>query len=159
MLSVEEAYRDHARLVFKYLMSLTGDEDLSEELVQETFYQAVKSSGRFDGSCRVSTWLCGIAKNKWREYVRKHPPAAPLEEESALTESVEEEALSRMGRVEILRAMHLLPEPAREVMHLRLFGDLSFKEIGDVFEKSEEWARVTYYRAKVRLRKELSPDE
>ena len=64
MQPMEEIYQEYARTVFKYLLSKTHDEDLAEELTQETFYQALKSIDRFDESCKISTWLCAIAKNQ-----------------------------------------------------------------------------------------------
>ena len=155
MQPMEDVYREYAQTVYRYLLSLTRDEDLAEELTQETFYQAVRSSGRFDGSCKVSTWLCAIGKRVLLTYRRKHPPAGELEEESALTPSAESEAMDSLGRMELIRRMHSLPEAAREVMYLRVFGELSFAEIGEICGKSENWARVTFYRAKERLKKEV----
>ncbi len=154
-LSMEQIYQNYSNTVFRYLLSLTRDEHLAEEITQETFYQAVRSADRFDGSCQVPTWLCAIAKNKLREHWRKHPPAAELTEDAAAAESPEAEVLASEGRLAVLRAIHALEEPAREVVHLRLFGGLSFREIGEVFGRTENWARVTYYRAKTALQKGL----
>ncbi len=135
MQSMEEIYRQHARTVYRYLCSLTGDEDLAEELTQETFAQAVSSIGRFDGSCRISTWLCAIAKNQLMTYRRKHPLQDSLEEltESGLepgsgtAPSPEAEALAAERKKNLYAAIHESPEPAREVLYLRLLGGLSFK--------------------------------
>ena len=156
MQPMEEIYQQYAQTVFRYLRSLTRDEDLAEELTQETFYQAIRTSSRFDGSCRVSTWLCAIAKNVLLTYRRKHPETESLEEQSGLTPSAEAEALDGLNRMELIRLMHALPEPGREVMYLRVFGGLSFAEIGEVHGKTENWARVTFYRAKERLRKDVA---
>ena len=153
---MEQVYQAYSNTVFRYLLSLTRDEHLAEEITQETFYQAVRSADRFDGSCQVPTWLCAIAKNKLREHWRKHPPAAELTEDAAAAESPEAEVLASEGRLAVLRAIHALEEPAREIVHLRLFGGLSFHEIGEVFGRTENWARVTYYRAKTALQKGLS---
>lgn len=159
MQSIEEVYRQHAQTVFRYLLSLTGDEDLSEELTQETFYQAIRSSGRFDGNCKVTTWLCAIAKNVLLSHRRKHPAAEDLEAADLTVPSAEQEASLSLSRVELMKSLHGMPEPYREVLYLRLFGDLSFREIGDVFGKSENWARVTFYRGKEKIRKEVTSDE
>ena len=152
-------YQQHAQTVYRYLLSLTRDEDLSEELTQETFYQAIRSSGRYDGSCKVTTWLCAIAKNVLQSYRRKHPSHEDLETADLVSPSAEQEADLTLSRVDLMRSVHALPEPYREVLYLRLFSDLSFREIGDIFGKPENWARVTFYRGKEKLRKEFTDNE
>ena len=156
---MDAIYQQHAQTVYRYLLSLTGDEDLSEELTQETFYQAIRSSGRFDGSCKVTTWLCAIAKNVLQSYRRKHPVHEDLETADLTSPSAEQEADLFLNRTDLMRTVHALPEPYREVLYLRLFGDLPFREIGDIFGKPENWARVTFYRGKEKLRKELTDHE
>ncbi|MEA4966337.1 MAG: sigma-70 family RNA polymerase sigma factor [Oscillospiraceae bacterium] len=158
MLSIEEVYRAHSQTVYRYLLSLTHDADTSEELTQETFYQAMKSVDRFDGSCKVSTWLCAIAKNALLSDRRKHPASDPLDEVAVLSASPETETLAKLDHVALLRKLHLLPGEMREVLYLRLLGELSFREIGEILSKSENWARVTYYRGKEKLKKELETD-
>ncbi len=158
MLSMEDTYKAHSKTVYHYLLSLTRNTELSEELTQETFYQAIKSAERYDGSCKVSTWLCAIAKNALMSYKRKHSPAQTLEEIFGTADSPEAEALSSVGRVELIKKLRLLDGEMREVMYLRLFGDLSFREIGDILSRTENWARVTYYRCKEKLKKELEAD-
>ena len=166
MQSMEEIYRQHAQTVYRYLCSLTGDEGLSEELTQETFAQAVSSIGRFDGSCKVSTWLCAIAKNQLMAYRRRHPLQDSLDElaetgtsPAGTAPSPEEETLSAERKRRLYAAIHDSPEPAREVLYLRLLGGLSFREIGDVLGQSENWARVTFYRGKEKLKGKVRDDE
>ena len=196
MISLDEVYREYSDMLYRWLLARTGDEHVAEEITQETFYQAVLHADRYDYSCKVSTWLCSIAQNKLKEYLRKHPAAAEYSEEilygmeagrsapdladqgagsgqnsaaaadrsaaqssAPSVQSAEEQAVAKAERVELYRAIHSLPEPSREVVHLRAFADLSFKEIGDIFGKSENWARVTYFRAKAALRKELTENE
>ena len=154
--TMEEIYQQYAQTVYRYLLSLTRDADLAEELTQETFYQAIRSIDRFDESCKLSTWLCAIAKRVLLTWRRKHPAQEELGESAGLTSSAETEVLQQQNQMELIRQIHNLPEPGREVMYLRVFGGLSFAEIGEVHGKSENWARVTYYRAKERLRKEVS---
>ena len=96
--------------------------------------------------------MCGIAKNVLRTHLRKHPPAEPIDELPLSVPSAEAEAVSGEERLQLLRRLHALPEPSREVVYLRVFGDLSFREIGEVLERSENWARVTFYRAKEKLK-------
>ena len=153
MQSMEEIYQQHAQTVYRFLMTHTRDADLAEELTQETFYQAIRSSDRFDESCKVSTWLCAIAKRVLFTYRRKHPVTEELEEQTMSVPSAESEAVETVSRMELIRLVHDLPEPAREVVYLRAFGGLSFAEIGEVQGKTENWARVTFYRAKEKLRK------
>ena len=160
--SMEEIYQRHAQAVFCYLCSLTHDADIAEELTQETFYQAILHPERFDGSCKIRTWLCAIAKNQLAVYRRKHPQiqdweTADIPETSAM--SAESEILDQLARVDLLKKLHDCPEPFREVIYLRIFGNCSFREIGDVMGKTENWARVTYYRGKEKLGKELKNDE
>ena len=155
MFSIEDVYKEHSHMVYRYLLSLTHDADLAEELTQETFFQAVKSVGHFSGGSKVSTWLCGIAKNVFLAHLRKHPPTEPLTENSTLEMSAEAKVLSSFEKMELLRKIHNLKDPGREVILLRIYGNLSYGEIGEIMGKSENWARVTFYRAKEQLRKEF----
>ncbi|MBR5429231.1 MAG: sigma-70 family RNA polymerase sigma factor [Firmicutes bacterium] len=154
---LEQVYREHSRLVYRFLLSRCGDAELAEELTQETFYRAVRHADRFDGSCRMSTWLCGIARNVLRE--QRPRPEEELAEDSVSLPAAEREALAGLSRLELLQRLHGLGEPAREIIYLRSFGGLSFREIGQVLGQSENWARVNFYRAKERLKKEMDEDE
>lgn len=155
MEDMQRVYQQYAQTVYKFLLAQCHDPHLAEELTQETFYQAVKSVDRFNGGCKVSVWLCQIAKHLWFQHLRKQKREAPVPPED-LPEvpgpSAEEGLLEREGRMDLLRLIHNLPEPAREVVYLRAFGGLSFREIGDVCGKTETWARVTFYRSKEKLR-------
>jgi RNA polymerase sigma-70 factor (ECF subfamily) len=153
---MDEIYQRYAQTVYRYLLSLTRDADLAEELTQETFYQAIRSIDRYNGSCKLSTWLCAIAKHALLNWRRKHPVQDEVAEADGLSASAEAEVMQKQGRMALIARMHELPEPGREVMYLRVFGGLSFAEIGEVHGKSENWARVTYYRMKEKLRKEVS---
>lgn len=160
MQSMDEIYQAYAKTVYKYLLSKVHDEDIAEELTQETFYQAVKSINRFDGSCKLSTWLCAIAKNQLLAYQRKHPIEESIDDKQELySMNVESEVFSKFRRVELMKKLHMCPEPFREILYLRIFGNLSFKEIGDVMGRTENWARVNFYRAKERLRREIDDNE
>lgn len=161
MQNMDEIYRRYAMNVYQYILSLTHDADISEEVTQETFYQAIRSIDTFDSSCKITTWLCAIAKNQLKAYNRKHPEMEPLEtgDMGGTVSSAEEDAISESGRVELMKKLHVLKEPFREILYLRTFGGLSFKEIGEVFGKTENWARVTYYRGKEHLRKEIEDYE
>ena len=156
MSDMDKIYQQHAQTVYKYLLSLTHDEDLSEELTQETFYRAVYSIANYDGTCKLSVWLCQIAKHIWYQELdkRKRKPTVPLDEDILpKAESPEDEYLASQSKISLYRALHDLDEPMREVMYLRLTGELSFKEIGEILGKSENWARVTFYRGKQKILK------
>ena len=150
MQSMDEIYREYARTVYKYLLSKTCNEDIAEELTQETFYQALRSIERFDGSCKISTWLCAIAKNQYLSYLRKHPVQEDIA--SVAEAEVLHEADTRTGTQK-----ERTDSP--EELYLRIFGNLSFREIGEIMEKSENWARVTFYRGKEKIRKDVSNRE
>ena len=159
MQSMDELYQQYARTVYKYLKSVTHNEDLAEELTQETFYQAIRSIDRFDGKCKVSTWLCAIAKNLYLSYLRKNPAHEDVTETEIPVDSTESIVMGAEGQLDLLKKLHDLPEPYREVMYLRIFGSLSFAETAEVLGKSENWARVTFYRGKEKLRKEIEDNE
>ena len=162
MLDLDVLYREHADTVHRYLLVKTNSADLAEELTQETYYQALRSVDSYDGSCKFSTWLIGIAKNVLRTHWRKlrQQPTVSLEDAPELTSgSAEESVLSGTELEAVLGVIHRLEEPGREVLYLRLLGSLSFRQIGDVLGQSETWARVTYYRAKQSVVKELKRDE
>lgn len=159
MTDMEQIYKEHSVSVYRFLLAKTGSAQLAEELTQETFYRAVKNCERFDGSCQVTTWLMGIAKNVLGGHIRgsKRAPVSleAVEAEPASPGSAEDDVLARMGRDGIIAAIHGIPEPGREVLYLRLLGSLSFAEIGSILSKTENWSRVTFYRAKQQLIKEL----
>ena len=162
MQSMDEIYKQYAKTVYKFLMSRTRNEELAEELTQETFFQAIRSIGKYDYSCSISTWLCAIAKTKYLEYIRKHPDYDEINEAdnpAFASSMIEADYIKNLERVDILKKLHSLPEPFKEIMYLRIFGTLSFAEIGKIMEKSENWARVNFYRGKERLRKELDYEE
>ena len=155
MISMDELYKEYSQMVYRYLFSITQNSNLAEELTQETFYQAIRTVHLYREDCKVSTWLCSIAKNVWRTYLRKHPRTDILDESQKHQDTVESVVLSNLGKMELLKRIYSLEGPVKDVLYLRLFGDLSFKEIGDVLGKTENWARVTFYRGKEKLRKEL----
>lgn len=161
MEDLEQIYQQHAQTVYKFLLAQSGSEQLAEELTQETFYQAVRSIDRFDGSCKISVWLCQIAKHLWYQHLRKQKREVPLSEEHLQIpmDSAEAQLLEQQNQLDILRQIHTLPADSREVFYLRTFGNLSFREIGDVMGRTETWARVTFYRSKEKIRGGLNHEE
>ena len=159
MEDMSRLYQQHAQTVYKFLLAQCRDAHLAEELTQETFYQAIRSVDRFNGSCKVSVWLCQIAKHLWYQHLRKHRREAAAGPPETVLPSAEEETLAQEGQLELLRKIHALSPDAREVVYLRSFGGLSFREIGDVCGRTETWARVTFYRSKELLRTGGTKDE
>ena len=159
--SMEQIYKEHAKTDYRYILSLTHNEDLAEEITQETFYQAVRCAGKYDGSCKISTWLCAIAKNSWLAWMKKNKEIVisddKIEEDTVC--SAEDMVISDISKVELMRKLHQLKDPLREVIYLRLAGDLSFREIGDIMGMSENCARVNYFRGKEKLLKEVKKNE
>jgi RNA polymerase sigma-70 factor (ECF subfamily) len=156
MLNIDDIFQDYAELVFKFLMSLCNDQDTAEELTQETFYRAIKSAHRYDGTCKVSTWLCQIAKHLWYQEIdkRKRKETSMLSDNIASDKLNPEEELCLIEeKMQLIKAVHILDEAAKEVVLLRITGAFSFREIGEVFNKNENWARVTFYRAKQKIMK------
>lgn len=156
MFDMDAAYREYAVMVYKFLLSFGYEEELAEELTQETFYQAVRSVDRYDGSCKVSTWLCQIAKHLWYREMerRKRKGTSELTADmESLEKPVEEQLLVKEEKMELFRKVHVLDEISKEIVLLRVTGAFSFKEIAELFGKNENWARVTYYRAKQKLLK------
>lgn len=145
-------YRDYADGVFKYLVSISGDPDLAEELTQETFLKAITHAESFNGSVKIFTWLCAIAKNAYISHLRKEKRRKALTETKAYHEP---DLMSGLLETEIYKAVHSLPEPFRELILLRMHTDMSFAQIGEIFGKGEGWARVNFYRGKEKLKKLL----
>lgn len=150
---MDEIYRENAVMVYRYLCGLTQDSGLAEELTQETFFQAVKGIDKFRGDCKISVWLCGIAKNLWCKELekRKRRRTVELDDTMPSRENVENQSLNRLKTTEVFRQMHNLDVATREVMYLRLSGELQFSEIAAILGKTENWARVTYYRGKQKI--------
>lgn len=149
-------YEEHAQRVFKYLMILCKDEHLAEELTQETFYRAIKSSDRYDGTCKVSTWLCQIAKHIWYQEIdkKKRKKTHELSEDIVSTNTcIEEDICLKERKMELMKQVYKLDQISKEVVLLRITGAFSFREIGELFNKNENWARVTFYRAKQKIGK------
>ena len=159
-MNIEELYRTYFDIVYRYIRSISQDGALAEEVTQETFFKALKKADQFRGDCDVRVWLCQIAKNTLYDHLKKQEKQLLGDEklekiESAGGELLEEKLAQRSQAMEIHKVLHRLSEPYKEVFSLRTFGELNFREIGMLFGKSENWARVTYYRARVKIREEL----
>ena len=156
MQDIEQVYKEYFETVNKYLFCLTHSNDLSEELTQETFCRAVKKIDSYNGECKMSVWLCQIAKHLYYDYCRKNKRNIDIDDEilESLSDSldIEEDVISNEEKTSLYKKMQKLEPEVREVIYLRITGELSFKEIGDILNKSETWARVTFYRGKLKLK-------
>ena len=150
----QEVYDLYFQDVYKYVFSLSRDPHVAEEITQETFFKALKSIDSFKGQCRLYVWLCQIAKNTYFSYGAKRKRESPEWEPPDGVDMVER-LLEQETAFEIHKVLHKLPEPYKEVFSLRVFGQLSYKQIGILFGKTESWARVTYHRAKMKIKEEL----
>ena len=150
----EELYRENFDLVYRYALGLTRDVHAAEELTQETFFKAMQAIDGFRGECGLKTWLCGIAKNKFisQQRQKKPEPLDELPETRDPGEGPESAVLRKDESMRLHRLLHELPEPYKEVFSLRTFGELPFAQIGELFGKTESWARVTYFRARQKLK-------
>ncbi len=156
MQDMEKIYKQYFEIVNKYLFCLTHNNDISEELTQETFYKAVKKIDTYKGECKMSVWLCQIAKNLWYDQCRKNKRFKQTEETTLLDiqeiHTLEEQIISNDEKISLYKKLQALDNKTREVVYLRITGELSFKEIGIILNKTENWARVTFYRGKNQLK-------
>ena len=151
-----DIYRTYFSDVYRFILNLSGNKEIAEDVTQETFIKALKGINKFDGKCKLSVWLCQIAKNTYFTYIQKHSKIKTTEIENLDNEAKDEVDFdSRIRLLEIHKALHNVPEPYREVFMLKVFGDLTHTEIGQLFGKTESWAKVTYLRAKDKLKKAL----
>ena len=161
---MEEIYKEYSKIVYNYLLSLTCNSEIAEELMQETFYSAVKNINKFRNESNIKTWLCKIAKNKWIDYLSKSKKTSEIaideiEERFLLVNSFEDEFSNKDAVIDLYKKIHNLDEKTREVIYLRIRADLNFKEIGLIMGETENWARVTFYRAKVKLKEEFDNEQ
>ncbi len=160
MASFQQVYEEYARPVYRFLLSLTGNEDFAEELLAETFYRALKSIDKFEGRCSLYTWLCQIGKNLWLKECRRNKKYSEIESEAVFIDnnmsSVEDLVIDKETYQKILVILRALDDVYRDVFILHALGDVKLKEIAVIYGKSESWARVTYFRAKQHILKEVS---
>lgn len=152
----DKIYAEYYSEVYKFVLTLCQNPTLAEEITQESFFKALKSIDSFNGNCKLSTWLCKIARNTFYSYTKKHNRQVDFPLDAILSdEDIEEQFADKEIAYAIHKVLHKLNEPYKEVFWLRIFGELSFAQIGALFEKTESWARVTYYRAKIMIKEEL----
>ena len=155
----EKLYEAYYMRVFSFAMTLAGDRAQAEEITQETFFRAISRQSAFRGEADEATWLCAIARNLFLDEKRRQGKNEPMPEELPDTgKGVEQSAVDRDSSFRIHMALHALEEPYREVFELRIFGELSFRDISMIFGKTENWARVTYHRARLKLQERMDKE-
>lgn len=156
----EEIYRTYFNDVFVYIRKLSGDENIAEEITSQTFFKALSSINKFRGECDVRVWLCQIAKNCYFTYMKKNSKTENIDDIQVLniqdfTCDINEIIGNKEQSKRIQTVLHTIPEPYKEVFMWRVFAELNFKEIGQIFDKSDNWACVTYHRARNMIKEKL----
>ena len=160
MAAFQEVYEKYGKKVYRFLLALTRDECLSEELLQETFYQAFLHIDQFEGRSSLYTWLCQIGKNAWLKECRRSRRFTEESWEDMEMPSGEpppdEQYIQKEEFYRVRQAICRLEEPYKNVFILHAYGGVKLKEIAQSYNKTESWARVTYYRAKQQIVQEVS---
>lgn len=155
MSEFSEIYKLYFNDVYKYVLTLSKNELIAEEITQETFFKALKNIDKFNGSCKLYVWLCQIAKNTYFTMYKKQSNNKNLVDNKE-SNDLEKELINKEKAFDIHKILHYMQEPHKEVFTLRTFGELPFNKIGQLFGKTDSWARVTYHRAKLKIQEELN---
>lgn len=164
MIELEQIYKTYFKAVFLYAMKLTGNEYIAEEITSETFLKAINSIDKFRGDCNMRVWLCQIAKNTYLSYLKKNKRILNIDDLDF--QNISNSGLfvdTKIGEQEEIKQtrilLHQMADPYKEVFMWRVFGELSFKEIGNIYGKTDNWACVTYHRAKKMIQSRLEEIE
>ena len=160
----EHIYTTYFNDVFRYIRKLTNNEQLAEEITAETFFKAMNALDSFRGDSDIRVWLCQIAKNQYLSYLRKTKKSGSTENIDQFNlpdtrKPVEDTLILRDEAARIRKILHHIGEPYKEVFMWRVFAELSFRQIGQIFHKSENWACVTYHRARRKIKERLEANE
>ena len=161
---MDAIYIKYCKCVYNFLYKLTNDIELSEELTQETFYTAIKKINTLNKKERIRTWLYQIAKNKWKDYLRKNKKANIDLEENTVENlvanyDIEEDMIAKDNIIEFYKKIHMLEIDTREIIYLKIIRNFTFKEISQILGKNEEWARTKFYRGKLKLKESLKDEK
>jgi len=160
----EQIYKTYFKPVYLYMIQLSGNEHIAEEITSETFYKAINSIDSFRGDCDMRVWLCQIAKNTYYSYLKKNKNVVSADDanlqdvadpSTSIVEQIGEQEEARLIR----KILHDISDPYKEVFMWRVFGELSFKEIADLYGKTDNWACVTYHRARKMIQNRLEEIE
>lgn len=161
---MDAIYKKYCKCVYNFLYKLTNDIELSEELTQETFYTAIKKINTLNKKESIRTWLYQIAKNKWKDYLKKNKKANIDLDENTVENlvanyDIEEDIIAKDNIIEFYKKIHMLDIDTREIIYLKIIRNFTFKEISQILGKSEEWARTKFYRGKLRLKESLKDEK
>ena len=158
----EKIYQDNFSVVYRYLLKICHNQHLAEELTSVTFFKVINSIDKFEGKCTITSWICQIAKYSYYGYLRKNKRLVELNsmiEQMDMESDMEEQLIDSMISKEIHKVVNGLDEPYKKVFHLRIFQELSFKQIASIFGKTENWACVTYHRARNKVRERMEEEK
>ncbi len=158
-LDFEKIYNSYFMQIYSYVMTMVRNPDLAEEITQDVFFKALKTKKPFEGKANEFTWLCAIAKNAAVDVLRKASRNQELTEEVASAERLETRLEDEDTTLRVHQILHTMDEPYKEVFQLRIFGELSFAKIGQIFGKTENWSRVTYHRARLKIQERMEQNE
>ena len=161
---MDAIYKKYCKCVYNFLYKLTNDIELSEELTQETFYTAIKKINTLNKKESIRTWLYQIAKNKWKDYLRKNKKANINLDENTVENlvanyDIEEDMIAKDNIIEFHKKIHMLDIDTREIIYLKIIRNFTFKEISQILGKNEEWARTKFYRGKLKLKESLKDEK
>ena len=161
---MDAIYIKYCKCVYNFLYKLTNDIELSEELTQETFYTAIKKINTLNKKESIRTWLYQIAKNKWKDYLRKNKKANIDLEENTVENlvanyDIEEDMIAKDNIIKFYKKIHMLDIDTREIIYLKIIRNFTFKEISQILGKNEEWARTKFYRGKLKLKESLKDEK
>lgn len=161
---MDAIYKKYCKCVYNFLYKLTNDIELSEELTQETFYTAIKKINTLNKKERIRTWLYQIAKNKWKDYLKKNKKANIDLDENTVENlvanyDIEEDMIAKDNIIEFYKKIHMLDIDTREIIYLKIIRNFTFKEISQILGKNEEWARTKFYRGKLKLKESLKDEK
>ena len=161
---MDAIYKKYCKCVYNFLYKLTNDIELSEELTQETFYTAIKKINTLNKKESIRTWLYQIAKNKWKDYLKKNKKANIDLDENTVENlvanyDIEEDMIAKDNIIEFYRKIHMLDIDTREIIYLKIIRNFTFKEISQILGKNEEWARTKFYRGKLKLKESLKDEK
>ena len=161
---MDAIYKKYCKCVYTFLYKLTNDIELSEELTQETFYTAIKKINTLNKKESIRTWLYQIAKNKWKDYLKKNKKANIDLDENTVENlvanyDIEEDMIAKDNIIEFYKKIHMLDIDTREIIYLKIIRNFTFKEISQILGKNAEWARTKFYRGKLKLKESLKDEK
>ena len=162
-MDIETIYELYFKDVYLYIRKLSGSEQIAEEITSETFFKALQSINKFRGECELRVWLCQIAKNCYYTYLEKNKKYINVENE--ILSNIPDNEVNIIEKItvqdtsrKIRRILKDIPDPYKEVFMWRVFAELSFKQIGQLYKKSENWACVTYHRARLMIKERMEEE-